>query len=170
MNKKPNGFVLIEASLTYIVLTFAIVTLMPLFILCLRSNKATEYAVVSTQLSTELLEEMRLRKWDHNTPQVAQVVTGSTALGPNAGDAPLDKRTFNDLDDFNGWSEDVPMNPVMQPLALKELRGYKRSVEVHYVDQNFKLVSTPSDYKQVTVCTQKKPMVPTCLDTIFTNR
>ncbi len=163
-----DGFILVEASVAYMVLSLALVSLLPLFILSIRANKYTEIVKVSTQLSVELLEEIRLRRWDEGTPLRAKVIPSGAALGLDADEISGDKRTFDDIDDFNGWTESAVVDPVMRPIP--EFAAYNRSVEVTYVDANMKPVQEPTDFKQVRVCAKGRERDPLCIGTLFTNR
>ena len=164
----PRGFILVEASITYLILSLALVALVPLFILSVRANTATLHVKVATQLSVELLEEIRLRKWDEKTPASRLAISTGSVIGMDSGASATDKRTFDDLDDFNGWSENPPLDPVMRPLT--DFAGYSRSVTVSYVDAALQPVTGPTDYKQLSVCTTFPKLTPVCLNTLFTNR
>ena len=163
-----RGFVLIEVSITYVILSLALVALLPVFILAIRAAKSTERIEVGTQLSTELLEEIRLRKWDATTPKVRGHIAKPGALGVEAGELASDKRTFDDVDDFNGWKEAPPLDPLMRPLASFSI--YSRGVSVRYVDAALNPVPGPTDFKQVSACTQAPKMKPLCVDIVLTNR
>lgn len=163
-----RGFILIEASITYIVLSLALVALVPMFILSLRANKASEKVAAATYLSQELLEEVRLHRWDEATPRPAVHIAAGSAIGLDAGESAVDKRTFDDIDDFNGWTESPPQDPVMR--ALPAFQAYSRSVTARYLDSSFNPSGAPTELKQVTVCTSAPKMNPVCLDTILANR
>lgn len=163
-----RGFILIEASISYVVLSLALVALVPMFILSLRANKASEKTAVAAHLAQELLEEVRLRRWDESTPAPAVHIAAGGSLGADAGENAADKRTFDDIDDFSGWSESPPADPVMRPLP--DFSSYSRSVVVGYLDASFQASGSPTDLKQVTVCARAARMNPVCLDTILANR
>lgn len=163
-----RGFILIEASVAYVVLALALAALVPVYLLCVAANKRTEFIAVSTQLSSELLEEVRLRKWDKNTPNPPAAIPGPGALGLDAGENAADKRSFDDVDDFNGWSEAPPRDPLNA--VLPRFAGYSRAVAVSYVDAALNPVAGPTDFKQVRVCTTAPGMKPLCLDTMLANR
>lgn len=163
-----RGFILVEVSVAYIILSLALVTLIPVFILALRAAKNMEQITAATQLSSQLLEEISLRKWDRGTPNPPVYVQAPAPLGPDAGESASDKRTFDDIDDFNGWTEPAPLDPVMRPLPA--FAAYRRSVTVRYVDSSLAPVTGPTDYKQLTVCTSTIKLKPSCVDTLFTNR
>jgi MSHA pilin protein MshD len=163
-----RGFILIEASISYIVLSLALVALVPMFILSLRANKASEKVAVAVHLSQELLEEVRLHRWDQATPTPSVHIAAGSALGLDGGESGADKRTFNDIDDFNGWTESPPMDPVMRPLT--SFSTYSRSVTISYLNASFQTSGTPTDLKKVAVCTSAPKLIPVCLDTILANR
>ncbi|MDD5627806.1 MAG: hypothetical protein PHU21_01990 [Elusimicrobia bacterium] len=164
-----GGFVLVEASMTYLVLGLAVVALVPVFLLSVRANKATERVATATHLAQELLEEVRLRRWDELTPVPPEAVpSGSPVLGPDSGETAGDKRAFDDADDFNGWQEAAPLDPVMRPVASFET--YRRSVSVGYLTEAGAPSAGPTDRKQVTVCVSGGKMRPVCLDALLANR
>jgi Tfp pilus assembly protein PilV len=57
-----RGYVLIEAAISYVILTLALVALVPSFILGLKANKTSEKVQTAALLSVQLLEEIRMRK------------------------------------------------------------------------------------------------------------
>ena len=165
-----RGSVLVEVTVSYVILAFAIVAIIPAFVLALKANKNTEQIQTATDLSQELMEEIRMRRWDENTPfpRSTYITASSTTLGPEAGET--DKTLFDDIDDFNGWTESAVKDPMNNAVAA--FAGFSRSVTVGYVDSSLVAVASPgtSDYKQVTVCAQNSKIRPVCLSTIFTNR
>lgn len=164
-----RGFILTEVAIAYIVLTLAIAALVPVFIMAVRANKNTEHTQMAVHLAAELLEEVRLRKWDTNSPSPAAYVTvPSSVLGPEGGESATDKRTFDDVDDFNGWAESGVLDPVMRPLAA--FSSYSRSVTVSYVTPALAASGVATDYKRIQACAWTPRISPVCLDTVVTNR
>jgi hypothetical protein len=164
----PSGFVLVEVAIVCLILSLALVTLVPLYTSCLRANNHTLHVKVATLLSQELSEEVSLRKWDEDTPIPAVSISSGSVLGLDPGESVSDKRTFNDIDDFNGWIEDGARDPMMG--VLSDFTGYVRQVQVSYVTASLGSSVVPTDYKQVRVCTNYQRMNPVCVDTLFTNR
>lgn len=166
MNRR--GFILVEASIAYIVLSLALVSLMPLFILSIRANKNAERVAVATQLATALMEELRMRRFDEASPVPPRAIANPGALGVDSGESAADKTTFDDVDDFNAWSEAVPSDPLGRPLTA--FTGYSRTVVVRYVDGTLAAVGGPTHRKRATVCAVAPKTKPVCLDTLFANR
>jgi len=167
--KDRKGFLLVEVAIAYLLLTVALIALLPVFVLAIKAGKSTEQLQTATYLSQELLEEVRMRKWDQNSSSTpGHISNPSAALGPDAGES--DKTKFNDIDDFNGLSENPPKDPLNN--SLTAFSAYTRAVTVSYVDSSMVVLSTPttSDYKQVKVCTSTSRLSGICLSTLFTNR
>jgi len=163
-----RGYVLMEVTVAYVILAFAIVSLVPAFVLAIKANKNTEQIQTATDLAQELLEEIRMRRWDENTPfpRTTYITAPSSTLGPEAGET--DKTLFDDIDDFNGWTESSVKDPLNNAVAA--FAGFSRSVTVQYVDSSLAASAGTTDYKKVTVCAQNSKIQPVCLSTIFTNR
>jgi hypothetical protein len=166
--KASRGYILLEATIAYVVLSLALVSLLPLFILSIRANAATGRIATAVQLASELMEEVAARRWDQKTPVPPRIVPAGGQLGLDSGEAPADKRVFNDVDDFQGWSESPPQDPLGRPLP--GLAGFSRDVAVSYVDAAFQPSTAPTDYKKVTVCARFPSSAPICLERVFTNR
>ena len=166
-----KGFLLLEALLTMIVIAVALVALNAALIMMVKSNAAGEASVVSTQISQRMLEEIRLRRWDENTPIPSSYIKNPSAIGLDAGESASDKRTFDDIDDFQGWTESPPRDPVMNVLSAFD--DYATSVTLRYVDGTT-LDSVPpgtkTDFKAITACSWRRQRKSICLDTIMTNR
>lgn len=168
MNRR--GFILVEISVAYVLLTVGLVALLPVFVMAIKASKSTEKLQVSTYLSQELLEEIRLRKWDQSSAATASYVATPTVIGIDAGETATNKLTFNDIDDFNGWTESPPRDPLNN--TIPSFSGYTRSVTVAYANSSLVVLSTPttSDYKLVSVCTRTAATNSICLTSLFTNR
>lgn len=163
-----GGFVLVEVTIAYVLLVFALVSLVPVFIVAIRAGASTEALQTATYLSVELLEEVRLRRWDERTPADNAHVAAPSVIGVDVGESAADKRTFDDIDDFHGWTENGAFDPVMR--ALPAFKSYIRTVAVAYVDSTMSPSGGVTDYKRVTVCTRTAKINPACLTTMVTNR
>lgn len=74
-----------------------------------------------------------------------------STLGPEFGEVEANRRKFDDVDDYDGWTESVVQDKLGNPAT--GFAGYQRSVQVVYArlsDPN--LTSTvPTDLKRITV-------------------
>lgn len=169
MSARP-GYILMEAVVTCLILSFSIVALMPIFAMSIKGNSRSERRLVAAHLASALMEEIKLRRQDETSRAGGSVYAGpgSAVLGVDPGEDRADKRTFDDVDDFDGWSEDPPLDPVMRPLS--EFKGYQRAVAVRYVHEDLSASLEPTDYKQATVCVKYQDATQTCFDRLFVNR
>ena len=163
-----RGFVFVEVTISYVLLALALVSLVPVFMIAIRAGMSTEQLQASTYLSTELLEEVRMRRWDERTMNSGAHIASPSVLGIDVSESASDKRTFDDVDDFNGWTEAGVVDPVMRPLP--DFKSYTRTVAVAYVDASLNVSVPTTDFKRITVCTRTAKISPACLSTLVTNR
>lgn len=163
------GFILIEATVVYFLAAVVVVSVASVYLLAHKAGKRTQDTLLAAQLAAELLEEVRLRRFDETTPAArpGYPAYALSALGPDAGESAADKRTFDDVDDFQGWSESPPQDPVLR--AVAGLSGWQRTVSVGYVTAALAASGSPTDYKRVTVCAQRG-VAAACLDWLAVNR
>ncbi len=159
--------------MAYMVVALSIGALVTIVRLAIKSNHVSESNLVATQLAAELLAEVQLRKWDEGTPSArpgypAYTVTYSTGFGVDSGESSSSKAGFDDVDDFDGWSESPPQDPVGN--ALAELSNFTRTVSVDFVTSSLVVVTSTSDYKLVTVCATRTGVAQACVDWLAANR
>ena len=115
MNKK--GLSLIEIVLVIVILGIAMLPLLITYANVITRGMNREAISVAGSLAEELMEEIESKNYDNN-PESPW--TQKQNLGPDGTET---RETFNDVDDFEGWSE----NPI------PGFSGYSSSVEVYYV-------------------------------------
>lgn len=161
------GYALLEVAVANVMLTVALACLVPVFAMGLKSYKKTEKIQAAAMLASEMLEEVRLRKWDETTPATG-VATGSySTIGVDTGETAADKTTFDDVDDFNGWTENGVKDPLNR--SVSGFTDIVRTVAVAYVDSTLAVVAGPTDYKKITACVQVPGRDNVCLYALVTN-
>jgi Tfp pilus assembly protein PilV len=169
--RSSPGYILLETAVTYVIVSFTIVSLASVVTLSLEANTASEASLICGQLAHELLQEIQLRKWDQNWASSQKpaypALSPSATLGVDSGENASNKTTFNDIDDFNGWTESPPQDPMGN--TLSQFVGFSRSVTVQYVTSSLAVSASPTNYKEVTVCVSKKLVNELCLNWIATN-
>lgn len=169
--RSERGYMMVEALLTAAVIGIALTALVSVTAMTVKANLNSEAANVSAYLSQKLLEEIRLRKWDERTPTPPRLTRNRSAIGTDGGvESATDKTTYNDIDDFHGWTEAPPRDPMMR--ATTGFSLYSSSVSVSYVNTATLATETNSrtDYKRVSVCSWLKNRKSICLITLITNR
>jgi hypothetical protein len=170
MKAQERGFLLLEVAVTYVIAGFTIIALASVATLALTANTASEETMICGQLAHELMQEIQLKKWDENSSTTRPgfpAAYPSATLGPEGGENSADKTTFDDVDDFNGWSESPPQDPIGRPLTA--FPDYTRTVTVEYVDSSFTVSASTTSYKLVKVCVNKKSINKICLNWVATN-
>ena len=110
-----------------------------------RSSVFTQRKVAETEkaafLATAMMSEIKELYYQNPTKPIN--------FGPETGET--GRSTFNDVDDYNGWSESPPQNP--DNGNLPDLNGWTRQVSVAWVSPtNVMLTSaTETGAKRITV-------------------
>jgi hypothetical protein len=88
--------------------------------------------IKGNSLASDLMEEVLSKSWDENSTAVGPIADGlktpPASLGPESGEARL---AFDDIDDYNGYSESPPKAQDGQ--AVEGFAEFTRSVQVYYV-------------------------------------
>jgi len=149
-----KGFTSIELLVATVVFLLA---MFPMVKSILKNTKMTTHAIVNaraTSLALDLAGQIKALRWDENgsAPIAPGNRTPPLQLGPDTpGETDQDKSTYDDIDDFNGYSDSVG--------------PYERSVQVRYVEQvgaapNFEILypspgdNNPKDFKKIIVSVQ----------------
>ena len=141
---KPNGFTLIEIIISLVVLGFALFGLINLFMNLSVQNVAAQYRGTATMLAQELLEEIKAKRFDEST---LKDINGNWSNfgnpGTDSGENATNRATFDDVDDYNGWSESLS----------SPYTGFTRTASVIYVASGDLNTSSTrdNDYKKVIV-------------------
>lgn len=145
-----RGFSLVELMIAIVLLGFIVFSLLKLFADASVLSVNPDYRNTQVMLAQELVEEIRSRRFDELSAKDGNG-NWSTTLGVNTGETSSDSSTFDDVDDYNGYSQTMTA-----PFA-----GFTRSVTVSYVATG--ALNTPlaipspapndwtPDYKRVTV-------------------
>jgi len=106
----------------------------------------SKFGILATSIATSLIEKASKKSFDANTFEDAvsnwSSLTPANALGPGAGET--DPDTFNDFDDFDGYTEQITNLPSAT---------YDVSCDVCYINPNNPdgQLSTQSWHKKMTV-------------------
>jgi MSHA pilin protein MshD len=102
---------LVELVISIVVLSIAMVALMNAFSVSMSSSADPLWRNKTMKLAQLYLDEILSKAYDHNTPLggLPFVATPSCAgLGRESGET--DRADFNDVDDYDGWTEAPPLS------------------------------------------------------------
>jgi len=121
-----RGASLVEVALSTIVLAFVVVGALRVLV----GVTERRALIVRTTLGESLADEMLAAVMSR--PFYAEGVIRASEWGPSATEQSADAwGTFDDCDDFDGWSASPPEEPDGDP--LKDFEGWGRSVSVDWV-------------------------------------
>ncbi len=142
---------LIELITVIIIMSLAIPSLIALFTQANLNTVFTDFSSAGLFYAEEMMEEIKSKRFDENTES-----PWSTNLGPDTSTTGLDgvtpedntdHRNWDDVDDYNGYTDN--------PTSL-----YVRSVTVEYEELNGTnwqpASSSPTDYKKIIVSVARK--------------
>lgn len=157
--KKNKGLTLIEIMLAITILLMAIIPLMKMLGDSLRGAQTFSDISIATQLAQDLMEEIKSRRWDENTPaDGSETTVYSFPLGPDGGEPPYD-----DIDDYHNATT---------PYDIVDGK-YTRSVSVTYVNVPDAGAITPvagtSDFKRIDITVEWPNNKPLQMSTVRAN-
>lgn len=162
-----KGMTIIELVIGVVIMGFVLLSLLNMYGELVMSV-GPEYRTTQVMIAKELMEQIRSRRFDELFAKDANA-NWSTTFGVNANETSSDATTFDDIDDFDGFGENLS----------PPYYGFYRSVTVNYVaaaDLNTPLVIpnvppadwTPS-FKRVTVTVSKSGIADVTLDTVISD-
>lgn len=146
-----RGWTLLEVSICTLLVGLVLASAMQAFGSVLRSRASISDRARAVQLAGQLLTEiLDCRYIDEGA---------SPLFGPEATEVGTTRTLYDDVDDYNGWSETPPKDKT--GTTLPNLTGWQREVVVEWVDPaNPATVSlTDQNVKRVTVTVKKNSVV-----------
>jgi len=159
---KRKSITLIEMIVVIVVLSLAIPVLFGVFRQANLNVIDSETIATSGFYAEELLEEIRLKRFDeHESPPWSNTLgpdNATTGIDGSTLEDSSDHKNWDDVDDYNGFSD----NPAT---------GYIRSVTVEYMELNANTwqpaSSVPTDYKRVTVSVSRSDGIGIPVSLVF---
>lgn len=132
--KRP-GMTLVEVVIAMAVLGIVLVSLLQGSAVSLTIQVNTSQVVSAGALARELLDCVCALPYDDPD--------GDAGPGLDAGELAADRTTFDDLDDFDAWSESPPSRP--DGVAMPGMALWARTIEVENVDPSTLAATLPND-------------------------
>ncbi len=162
--KTARGFTLIEMNLLVIIIGVFALGLMSLSTLTTKGLAEVKVKNKANSLAVAMIEEIKCRKWDELTAPLK-----STVMGVNTGEVASNKLTFDDIDDFSGYSEAQPLYRDGTPMTGYD--GFSINVDtVCYVDALLNYSATPTPRKKIAITVNKNGIAKVTLNTIVSQK
>lgn len=165
---KNRAFTYIEVLMSVVILGFVLIPLLSQFYTGFQGNIIAELVTQSINLADDLMEEIKSRRFDENAYPNEPVAP--VALGVDAGENSNDRRTFDDVDDYNGWSQSPPQ--AIDGTVLVNFSRFSRTVFVEYITvSGADWISSGSTtyYKRITVIVTHPKIGDRRLETIVSH-
>ena len=124
---RREAFSYIEATVALVILGMGIATGMNLYGSYARGSLIEMERAVAHALCTDLMEEILSKQFESG-------YYGSGSFGRAGWE--VVRADFDDVDDYDGWIENPPLDAFGNPLAGGAYAGYKRQVLVWNVDED----------------------------------
>ena len=162
MKRKNNcGVTLVELMITVSIILLGLLPLLRLFINATRGTQHMASITVAEGLIEQMFSEIEQKKWDENSVapgiflDLASATSSSNLGAAFDGEDTNDKKTFDDIDDYNGHIENPPKD--LKNDNIPGYEEYRIDVEVKYVDvltdgtPISDAAAPPSNFKKVTI-------------------
>jgi len=136
----------VEVLVCLVILGVSVAASMRAFGSFAMGRRIWEETAVAQELANQLMVEINMLPFSDPS--------GSNSIGIEAGESSTDKRTFDDIDDFNNWNESPPRD--RNNAIMSGFEGYSRRVSVGFSDWNPSGVTFPTGtFKKITVTASK---------------
>ena len=122
--KQPRAFTLIEAVLCTLIVGVILVAAIATVGASRRAQKSASDRAAANVLARDLLVEVSSK------PYADPTATGPTSLGIDAGETPMMRSTFDDVDDYAGFQESPPTSP--SGAGMPGYDKWSRAIAVEY--------------------------------------
>ncbi len=129
--------------------------------------QGSEAMITGTAIGQAMVEKITVKYFDQRvlpplSTDTVSVLTPPSLLGPDSGEVATDPKTFNDIDDYNGYRDSV---------WTPRLGYFWRTCRVYYVTENSPDVNaeTQTFLKRIDV-TVKSPYIGTPGDSIMISK
>lgn len=127
-----HGLTIIESVLATVILGISIVAGLKAAAVAAATNRAAAQRIIASQLAADLIQTITTRPYKQ---------AGTSTIGKD-GTAETNPGNFNDVDDYNGWTE-TPPKDYTHGKQLTGLAGWTRSVVVIWIEpSDLNLAST----------------------------
>lgn len=156
-SRQRTGLTLVETVLSVVIMTTMIVMALGTFGTLVKSGKTNNSRLLATALAQQLAAEIVQNPY--SDPTVPNV------FGLETGEANGTRANFDDVDDYNAWTESPPQ--LKDGTTIAGLTGWTRQVAVEWLDGDTLATSTTDKgLKKITVTVTDPQNVKTSVVTL----
>lgn len=148
---RRRGFSYLEIIMGVVILGFVLVPLLSQFYIGFQATRTADAVSQATFLAEDIMEEIKSKRFDEH--QFPDASTPRAQFGPDSGESASDRRTFDDIDDFNNWTSSPPR--AANGTILTDFTGFTCSVQVEYMALGagniWQVTTSTTLYKRVSV-------------------
>jgi len=152
-----RGFALVDVMMSVLIVGIISVVLTGYYSVLFRVPVEIAVKNKANNLAGAAMEELKCRAWEEPS--------GPRPLGVDSGETAANKTTFDDIDDFNGYSESPPR--YQDGAVMPGLSGYSVSFAVTYVDAALNATASATDRKMISVTVKNKNIPKITLYTVL---
>ncbi len=148
-----RGLSLIETIIAIVIIALAVAGIMTVFFQNVQKGTRPLLETKGVELGQAMLDEILFKRWDEDTPLGGgRIPTGLANIGTEGESS---RTAFDDVDDYNGYSDGVPGEPLQNELGediSSGFTGFSRTVTVAFDKPPGAPAGIPvNDYKKITV-------------------
>lgn len=121
--RRTAGFTIVEATMAVLVVSVLLVAAISAGDVAVSTQYRTGDRAVGRMLADGLMTD--ILSLAYQDPQYTTVI-----LGPDVGETSTSKTNYNDVDDYNGWSETPPQD--RNGVTIPGFTNWKRTVTVQW--------------------------------------
>ncbi|MFB3892486.1 MAG: hypothetical protein ACE15C_10745 [Phycisphaerae bacterium] len=142
MDMKRGGLTLVESAISLVIVAVVVVVFLSFFGSLARGQQLISWRYPATCLASQLMAEVLANPYCEPS--------GADVFGPESGESNGTRANFDDVDDYDGWTETPPK--LKDGAAIGGYAGWMRGVAVQYIDPGTMAI-TGSDLgvKRITV-------------------
>jgi len=161
--KKNLGFSYTEILFASLIISVLLVVALKLFGNIARSTRDAAADDTAEQLALDMIREIKA------LPYEDPLVPGDTTIGLETGESSVSRATFDDIDDYDGWSASPPQQK--DGTSLPQYSGFTRAVSVKFVSpSDFSKNQTANEnFKKVTITVSRAGKIVTAHTYILPN-
>lgn len=143
---KKRGFTIVEAVIAMLIVAVTLVAALSTVAAARTSRSRIADRVRAQQLAQDLMAEI--------LQQAYQDPVQTPVFGLEPGESATSRAAWNDVDDYNGWTESPPQSKSGN--IFPDSTGWTRSVVVEWIDPTtLTVAAAPTGVKRITVNVQK---------------